>query len=285
MTARGLRLHVREWLTGDDDGPRPTLLCLHGWMDVSASFQFMVDALEGSWRVLAPDWRGYGLSDAAAGGLATIDSYAFVDYLADLDALIGQCLAGDEPVRLIGHSMGGNVATLYAGVRPERIAGLVNLDGAGMPPSDPAGAAARYRRWLDELQTPMPLRDYASLEAVAARLMANNRRLTADRARFLAQHWARREGERYVLQADPAHRRINPVLYRVDEALSCWRAITAPVLWVVAGEPGPFHQFTRTEEYRARQESIPHRVEVTVADSGHKVQHDQPARGAGLVEE
>lgn len=278
---------MREWETGPADADRPTLLCLHGWMDVSASFQFMVDALRKPWRVLAPDWRGYGLSDAAPGGQSRIDSYAFHDYLADLDALVSVLIAPQEPLRLVGHSMGGNVATLYAGIRPARLAGLVNLDGAGMPRTDPASAPDRYRQWLDELATATVLKPFASLEAVAARLVANNPRLTRDKALFLAESWSRpsAEGPGRELCADPAHKRTNPVLYRVDETLACWRAITAPVLWVRAGEPGAFHQFTRTEEYRDRLGAIANRVEVTVAESGHMVHHDQPERIAGLVED
>src|SRR5690606_37160511 len=76
---RGLRYHVRRW--GRPDAP--ALLMLHGWMDASASFQFLVDALEGDWQVYAPDWRGFGetaWSDAP--------SYWFPDYLADLDRLL-----------------------------------------------------------------------------------------------------------------------------------------------------------------------------------------------------
>ena len=58
LQVRGLRYHVRTW--GDERSPR--LVLLHGWMDVSASFQFLVDALQGEWYVVAPDWRGFGLS-------------------------------------------------------------------------------------------------------------------------------------------------------------------------------------------------------------------------------
>ena len=56
---RGLSYHVRTW--GDPAARK--LFLLHGWMDVSASFQFLVDALADDWHVLAPDWRGFGLSE------------------------------------------------------------------------------------------------------------------------------------------------------------------------------------------------------------------------------
>src|SRR5689334_20097331 len=95
LTIRGLRYHVRTW--GNENAPK--LVMLHGWMDVSASFQFLVDALEKDWHVLAPDWRGYGLSEWPQ------DGYWFHDYIGDLDALVRE-ISPDAPVDLVGHSLG-----------------------------------------------------------------------------------------------------------------------------------------------------------------------------------
>src|SRR5476649_2808066 len=133
IDVRGLRYHCRTWGAAD----RPKLFMLHGWMDVSASFQFLVDALHGSWRVIAPDWRGYGLSEWGPS-----DSYWFPDYIADLDRLLAH-LEPDRPATLIGHSMGGNIACLYAGIRPDRVARLVNLEGFGMNRTEPGRAPGR----------------------------------------------------------------------------------------------------------------------------------------------
>ena len=288
LSIRGLRYHLRTWTTGLPAPGRepPLLLLLHGWMDVAASFQFVVDSLQGPWRVVAPDWRGFGRSQGSPGSDWAQDSYAFADYLGDLDALLDQ-LSPVAPVRVVAHSMGGNVAMLYAGVRPQRIAGLVNLEGFGLPQADPGETVKRYRRWLDELKQPASFRPFATLDDVAARLIRTNRRLPIEKARFLAGHWAQPspDGDGYALQADPAHKRINPVPYRVDEALSCWAAITAPVLWVTSAERDTFHQFTQTEEYRRRLTAIGRLYEVEVADAGHMLHHDQPARIAGLIED
>ncbi len=101
LPVRGLRYHVRTW--GRPEAP--LLVVLHGWMDVSASFQFLVDALQGDWHVVAPDWRGFGLTDWAA------DGYWFADYLADLDVLLDHWSPG-RPATVLGHSMGGNVLGL-----------------------------------------------------------------------------------------------------------------------------------------------------------------------------
>jgi pimeloyl-ACP methyl ester carboxylesterase len=285
LTVRGLRYHLRTWQTSSGSASEaPLLVLLHGWMDVSASFQFVVDALQRRWRVVAPDWRGFGLSEGRPGREHAIDSYAFADYLGDLDAILEQ-LSADGPVRIVAHSMGGNVAMLYAGIRPERVAGMVNLEGFGLPGSDPAKAVLRYRRWLDELKTPFSLRSFDSLEDVAARLVKTNPRLPRDKALYLARHWARPLQNRYVLRADPAHKRIHPIPYRVDEVLSCWAAIEAPVLWVESADRDRHHQFTLGEDYRRRLSVIRRRQEATVADAGHMLHHDQPDRIARLIEE
>src|SRR6266436_2357294 len=115
---RGLRYHCRCW--GDKKAPK--LFMLHGWMDVSASFQFLVDALRRDWRVIAPDWRGFGLSEWAKS-----DGYWFPDYFADLDRLLDH-FQPEAPVILIGHSMGGNAAAMLADIPPVRVASLFIRD-------------------------------------------------------------------------------------------------------------------------------------------------------------
>src|SRR6218665_333704 len=52
-----LNYHVRHW--GPEESALPPLVLLHGWMDVSASYQFTVDALQQERRIIAPDWRGF----------------------------------------------------------------------------------------------------------------------------------------------------------------------------------------------------------------------------------
>ncbi len=100
---RDMRMHVRLW--GAPEALK--LFFLHGWQDFSASFQFVVDALAGDWHCIAPDWRGFGQSEW------NDDCYWFPDYIADLDAVLDHYSPG-EAARLVGHSMGGNVACVYA---------------------------------------------------------------------------------------------------------------------------------------------------------------------------
>jgi pimeloyl-ACP methyl ester carboxylesterase len=276
LPLRGLRYHVRRWPAPG----APKMVLLHGWMDVSASFQFVVDALRHDWDVYAPDWRGYGLTD-----WARADSYWFADYLADLDLLL-EHVDAEKPVNLVGHSMGGHVAGLYAGVRPARVARFVNLEGFGLAATRPAQAPKRYARWLDELRVPPRLRPYESFAALAQRLRANNPRLSAERGEFLARQWGRESAEGVVLRSDPAHKIVNPVLYRQDEVEACWRLATAPVLWVEAAESDALKRVgldaAAHAERRAAFRDLRH---VTVPGSGHMLHHDQPEAVARLLDE
>jgi pimeloyl-ACP methyl ester carboxylesterase len=253
-------------------------------MDVSASFQFVVDCLQRDWHVIAPDWRGFGLT-ASSGS----DSYWFPDYLGDLDTILRH-YAPDEAVNLLGHSMGGNVACIYAGVRPDRIRKLVNLEGFGLPAATPDQAPGRYAKWLDELCEQPVLRSFASKSAVAARLQKTNPRLSNDRAAFLADYWAaqNKEGGWDVL-GDPAHKLSNPILYRVEEVLACWTAITAPVLWVEAEDTEAWRWMGAKEKARGEiDRRIGHIADVRTAsikDAGHMLHHDQPEELARLIEQ
>lgn len=274
---RGLRYHVRHW---KGDAARRMVL-LHGWMDVSASFQFLVDALASDWDVLAPDWRGYGLS-AWSGA----DCYWFADYIGDLDLLL-ELIQPDAPLNLVGHSLGGNVASLYAGIRPERVAKLVNLEGFGMSATRAEQAPRRYARWMDELRAQPKLRPYDSYGALADRMQQNNSRLTRERAEFLARHWGKETGDgKVVLCSDPAHKIVNATLYRVEESHACWQRVTAPVLWVDAAESDTLKRMgLSAEEHAARRAAFAKLRYQTVTEAGHMLHHDQPEKVARLIED
>ena len=282
---RQLRYHVRVW--GEPRAGEPPLVLVHGWMDVAASWQFVVDALERERFVIAPDWRGYGLTE-----VPDADNYWFPDYLADLDFLLAH-YAGDGAVDLVGHSMGGNVAMLYAGVRPARIRRLVNLEGFGMPATRPEQAPGRYAEWMDQLQAfhrgELALKDYDSLQGVAERLTKTNPRLGRDKAQWLAGHWARQEADgRWRILGHAAHKIINAQLYRVDEVQEVFKAIRAPLLAVEASDDslgGWWKGRYTLAEYHQRLQAVSDVRLARVADAGHMLHHDQPGHVARLIEQ
>jgi pimeloyl-ACP methyl ester carboxylesterase len=279
LDIRGLRYHVRHW----GRAGAPKLFMMHGWMDSSASFQFVVDCLQQDWHVIAPDWRGFGLTARSPS-----DTYWYPDYLADLDALLRH-YAPDETVNLLGHSMGANIVMIYAGVRPQRISRLINLEGFGLPGSKPEQAPGRFANWLDQLREPADMRAYAEQAGVVARLQKTNPRLNDARAAFLAAHWAdQRDDGSWEILGDPAHKRPNPLLYRVDEVTACWQQISAPVLWVEAAQTDVWRWFGEgalmREEIQRRMAFLRHVQTAVIEDAGHMLHHDQPELLAATIE-
>lgn len=273
VAIRGRRYHLRVW--GPDDAPK--LFLFHGWMDVSATFQFLVDSLRRDWRVIAPDWRGFGLSSWNG------DAYWFPDYLVDLDAILDLCSA-NEPARLVGHSMGGNVVCLYAGIRPERVAKVATLEGIGLSPTHPDAAPARYGKWLEQLRQTPASGTYATRGELAARLRRDNPRLRPEQAEFLARHLASDTHDgRIGMAGDPYHRVVNPVLYRLEEAEACWRRVRAPLLWIMGRESAILRQL-RIEDYQRRLACFATAREAIIEDAGHNLHHDQPERLAEILE-
>jgi pimeloyl-ACP methyl ester carboxylesterase len=272
---RGLQIHLNLWGDASLVRPdRPPLLLMHGWMDVGASFQFTVDAMRDDRFVIAADWRGFGLSDATPS-----DCYWFADYLGDLDALIDH-LSPDAPIDLAGHSMGGNIVMTYAGVRPQRIRRLVNMEGYGVPDARAEMAPKRLAQWLDELKQPQALRSFDSLDAVAARLCKTNPRLPHDKAAWLATQWSRcGDDGRWHILGDAAHKIVNPVLTRAEDVIATWSRITAPLLWV-EGEGKDFEgwyggRYTRAQ-FEQRLAAVPKVQRLKLEPAGHMLHHDQP---------
>lgn len=286
---RSLKYHVWHW--GDAQGDATPLVLVHGWMDVGASYQFMVDALPEAFLqgrpVIAPDWRGFGLTQPPV----PTDHYVFADYLADLDQLLDHYV-GERPVDLVGHSMGGNIAMMYAGVRPARIRRLVNLEGFGMPAAKPQSAVRRYGDWMNEIRKlergELALKSYDSLDGVAQRLMKTNPRLSQDKADWLAQHWAAQDAAgRWSILGDPAHKVSSAQIYRVDEAQALYAAITAPTLAVEASGDS-MRQWWKgrysIDEYHERLKAVPDCRTAVIEEAGHMLHHDQPETLAGLIE-
>lgn len=266
---RSVRYNVTEW----GNPAAPLFIYLHGWGDSGATFQFVVDALQRDWHVVAPDWRGFGRSSVQC------TSYWFPDYLADLHELL-EIYSPDRPVRLVGHSMGANVAALYAGTMPERVRAFVNIEGFGLTGSDASDAPQRYRRWIEEARAEPLFSSYPDKQSLARRIAKRNPRMTLPQAIFVAKEWGCVGGDgRVQLRADPRHKLPNPVLYRRAEAEACWKAITAAVLMV-----------TGTASSLAREAAEhgwtiwPAKEKIIIDETGHMLHFEAPAELAGVIE-
>jgi pimeloyl-ACP methyl ester carboxylesterase len=268
MAIRGVEYCVNEWGSSD----APLFFYLHGWADTGSTFQFVIDALASDWRVIAPDWRGFGRStdDSAA--------YWFPDYLADLHEILNH-FSPEQPVRLVGHSMGANVCSLYGGTMPERVAAIVNIEGFGLTDSNPEDAPNRYREWLEAGTTQPEFSKYADMQSLASKLQKRSPALSDSQAEFVAREWARENGDTVRLRANPNHKLPNPVLYRRTEAEACWRNIGAAVL-LISGELSPFaRQFGSTADL-----PFPSSESSTIPAVGHMIHFEAPEALAAQID-
>ena len=275
LAVRGLRYAVRHWGPAD----APPVFFLHGWMDSSPTFQFLVEALRQEWHVIAPDWRGYGDTEWLG------RPYWFPDYYGDLDALLAH-YSPDDPARLVGHSMGANIAAVYTSARPQRVAQVAMLDFLGLMATDPQDAPKQLGQWLDHLGATPRLNSYADHDALAKRMQQVNPRLSDEKAAYLARSLSRvLDDGRVQMACDPWHRVPAPILYRIDDQMAAWSAIAAPVLMLISEDGFVHERFGDNPAEQARRLAAFGNMQVeTIADCGHNLQHDQPARVAEVLE-
>ena len=275
VVVRGIRYAVRRW---GGEGARPIVL-LHGTQDSSATFQFMVEHLQGDWCVIAPDWRGHGRSQWVSQG------YWFHEFVADLDALLDALLPG-AALPLVGHSLGGNIAGVYAGLLPHRVTHLVSLDGFGpLTNRVPVDVRTILTRLLSIPKSARGHRSYASVEAVADRLMKGNKRLSREQALFLADHATADDGQGgRTWRFDPTHQMALPSLHSMQEWGAAWSGINAPTLWIASEDDRPFAATAVPGEMERRAALMPRLTRLRASGTGHNLHHDAPALMAHLVE-
>ena len=211
IAIRGLSYHVRSW--GSPSAPK--LFMLHGWMDVGASFQFLVDALKRDWFVIAPDWRGFGRSEWCAGRLL-------------VRRLPGRPRSAARPF-LARRAGSASSATVWAATSPASSRAYGRREFHTRFRSMASASRPRVRK---SRRTRSPngsmgcvihrrLRRIASIAAVADRLQKNNPRLPATRRDYLAAHWAEVLPDGSArLMSDPRHKLPFPHVYRMEEVLA-----------------------------------------------------------------
>jgi pimeloyl-ACP methyl ester carboxylesterase len=270
-------MHLTRW-GPEPSAQQPPVFLLHGWLDAGETFQFIVDAFKNDWPIIAPDWRGFGRSEWPQEG------YGFPDYLGDLDALIDE-MSPAGLVRIVGHSMGGNIANLYAGLRPERVRCVINLEGLGLPRTSPQDAPKRMRKWLDQIKSPALQKSYNSFEQLASVIQFRYKRFTPAAAAFVARVWSvPDENDRVRLAADPRHHWVNPILYKREDAEATWREIRAPLLMVLGEESDYLTRLGADGTIEALRAAYPDADVVSIAGAGHMLHIERPEAVAPVIE-
>jgi pimeloyl-ACP methyl ester carboxylesterase len=258
LNVRGLQLLVREF--GEDSSATPNV-CLHGWLDHGMAFHEVANGRPGRW--LALDQRGFGQSDHIGPG----GYYHFADLIPDLDALVDHLGC---PVNLLGHSMGGTVASIYAAVRPDKVHRLVVAEGLGAIEWGTPDMVTRIRDHLDQIRRPPSPVRVKDVDEATSRLLKRHPSLKKNFAKRLAEHGTIEDDRGVRWSFDPLHMVRGPYPFRESSYLSLLAAIKAPTL-VIWGSQSWYPDEIRT----LRAMTIPN-VRVATIDGGHMLPYDAP---------
>ena len=283
VVANGLEHRVLEWLpeagaASAEEKVVRTVVLVHGFMDAGGTWDLVAPALAAAGlRVLAPDMRGFG--DGArvpAGGY-----YHFVDYVFDLADLVEELSPG-EPIALVGHSMGGTIATLFAGTFPERVARLAIIEGVGPPDNPWEMGPVRMRAWIEQVRTSRARGERAPTftnQEALMRLSGNHPTVEPEVLAHRLPHLAAAAGEgRIAWRFDPLHRTTAPMPFFAKLFIEFAKKVTCPVLFVTGGALG-FHPPDEDERLAAFARC--ERAEL--GEAGHMVHWTEPEALAKLL--
>ena len=232
FVSQRLSLHYVDW--GNRDAP--TLVMMHGGRDHCRSWDWLAKELRDDWHVVAPDLRGHGDSDRSPDGdySTPVFMYDFAQFLFQFDG----------PVTIIAHSFGANMATRFAGLYPDKVQKLVNIEGLFLtvPMPDAKGdneAANIIRNWIDQKRkasSRAPSR-FQTFEETFERMQSANEHLSEEQARHLAYHGATRDEDGlWRWKFDDGVHIVAPIDLLREEIKKLWTMITCPVLFLWGAE-------------------------------------------------
>nr|WP_294502339.1 alpha/beta hydrolase [uncultured Rhodopila sp.] len=262
-----LRLHYVDW----GNPGAPPLILLHGGRDHCRNWDWVAADLRKTYHVICPDLRGHGDSAWQLSG-----GYSMSGYIYDLAQLIHQ--QSLAPVRIVGHSLGGNIALRYSGVYPEKVHRLVAIEGLGPGPkshveNDRKSISERMRTWIEEQRSisGRQPRRYPTVEAAYSRMQEENKHLTPEQARHLTMHGVNQnEDGTYSWKFDHYVRLWPPYDMTREAIASLWESITCPTLLVYGAESWAKHP-----EDDGRLACFRNARVLPVAKAGHWAHHDQ----------
>lgn len=261
VLSQAVAVHVRE----RNRKGAPTVLFLHGWLDHSHTFDWVLEHLPDAWRIVLLDFRGMGRSEHIPLGA----HYSFPDYLLDVEATLDDLKLTE--VHIVGHSLGGIVGSAYAAARPDRVKSLTLIESLGPSGGEPAGALDRLRGFLDDAQRAPHRKRYKSVEEAAARLRENNPTLTEAASLHLAKHGTESSEGGYLFRFDPRHRRRFGQSWDESQWLAISSAVTCPVQLIYGSQGLPM------DDARARDRLAALRSpKALTLSGGHHVHLEQP---------
>lgn len=267
-----LRLAARAF----GDPALPKLLALHGWLDNAASFDRLAPLLCGHFHIIALDLPGHGRSAHRPPGMW----YHYIDYLGDVLAAVDAL--GWQRFGLLGHSLGGAIASMIAGIAADRIERLLLIEALGPMSLPPEQTLAHLQRSLGERGQVGTLRVFASAEEAAQMRVRGNGLLTLSRdaAMALIARGTMAVAGGVSWSSDQRLTLTSPMRFTEEQLLSVLAGITAPTLLILA-EPSP--PFLSEAMIARRAAQVPDIYVVRMAGSHHlHLEDPQPVARAIL---
>lgn len=236
------------------------VVCLHGWLDNAASFELLGPLLSRARPVTSIDLPGHGYSDHRPPGYG----YNLLDYVQDLAELVALL---KQPVHIVGHSLGGIIATLYASTRPDQLRSLTLIDSLGPYVATAEDFPTRLGKGIGKALAParkaMPV--YDSREAAEAVRQSGMLALSKQAANLIVSRNLRPTDGGWTWRTDPRLRKPSLSALTEEQVLASFKAIAVPVL-VVQAEGGLLGQ---DEHFSKRLSVIPDVVHAILPGSHH----------------
>jgi len=261
VLSQAVAVHVRQ----RNPKGTPAVLFLHGWLDHSHTFDWVLEHLPDAWNLVLLDFRGMGRSEHAPLGA----HYSFPDYLLDVEAILDDLKLSE--VHLVGHSLGGTVGTAYAAARPARVKSITLIESLGPSGGAPERALERLQGFLDDALRPPHRKRYKTMEEAATRLRENNPTLTEAASLHLARYGTESYEGGHAFRFDPRHRRRFGHAWDEAQWLAISSAVTCPVQ-LIHGSQG----FTMDEVPAGPRMAALRISKPLTLSGGHHVHMEQP---------
>ncbi len=226
-----IRLSGKRWGSSD----KPLIVALHGWLDNANSFAPLAEQLT-DYQILALDWPGHGLSEHRPG------SYPlhWIDYLFDLENLMEALGQSQPPVAIMGHSLGGIVASAYTAGFEHRVPKLILLEAISPLFEEAKFAPKRLRKsfaghlaYLANSDKPAAI--YDSAEA-AVRARSRLTKLEPQWCRLIIERNMQSNGEGVSWRSDPRLKLDSPMRLTLEQVEAVMHCVDTPTLLITADD-------------------------------------------------
>ncbi len=257
-----LRLAAQAW---GKPSAKP-LLALHGWLDNSASFDAIAPQLAAEFYVVAIDLPGHGHSEHLPAG-AHYSLAAYVEWV-----LAAAQELGWSRYDLLGHSLGGGIASLVAAAAPERVTRLWLIEALGPLADHGDDTLQHFRHALQARVRSKHKRIFADPNtALAARVAASG--MTADHARAIVQRGLRNVTEGYIWASDPRLTLPSPTRLTEVQIHALLTGIEAPTHLLLATPATPYLPMAMMQTRAAQVRNI----QISTLAGGHHLHIEQTA--------